>query len=75
VPDDYWGETVKAVIVLKEGAAASEQEIIAFCGQHLAGYKKPKSVEFFKELPKTPTGKILKRAIREKYWKGTGRMI
>jgi acyl-CoA synthetase (AMP-forming)/AMP-acid ligase II len=75
VPDDYWGEAVKAVLVLKEGATASGDEIIRFCGEHLAGYKKPKSVEFWKELPKNPTGKILKRAIREKYWKGTGRTI
>jgi hypothetical protein len=75
VPDDYWGEAVKGVIVLKEGITASEEEIIKFCGEHLAGYKKPKSIEFWKELPKNPTGKILKRAIREKYWKGTGRTI
>jgi long-chain acyl-CoA synthetase len=69
VPDDYWGEAVKAIIVLKEGATASEEEIIKFCGEHLAGYKKPKSVEFWKELPKSPQGKILKRAIRERYLK------
>ena len=75
VPDDYWGEAVKAVIVLKEGATAGEKEIIDFCGQHLAGYKKPKSVEFWKELPKNPTGKILKRVIRDQYWKGSGRTI
>jgi len=75
VPDDYWGEAVKAVVVLKESTTASEEEIIKFCGEHLTGYKKPKSVEFLKELPKNPTGKILKRAIREKYWKGTGRII
>ncbi len=75
VPDDYWGEAVKAVVVLKEGAVASEEEIIRFCGERLAGYKKPKSVEFWTELPKNPTGKILKRTIRERYWKGTGRTI
>ena len=75
VPHDYWGEAVKAVVVLKEGATASEEEIIQFCGEHLAGYKKPKSVEFWKELPKNPTGKILKRAIRDPYWKGSGRAM
>jgi acyl-CoA synthetase (AMP-forming)/AMP-acid ligase II len=75
VPDDYWGEAVKAVIVLKEGAGVGEKEIIEFCGEHLAGYKKPKSVEFWKELPKNPTGKILKRVIRDQYWKGSGRTI
>jgi long-chain acyl-CoA synthetase len=67
VSDDYWGEAVKAVIVLKEKTATSEEEIIKFCGEHLAGYKKPKSVEFWQELPKSPQGKILKRAIRERY--------
>jgi long-chain acyl-CoA synthetase len=75
VPHDYWGEAVKAVVVLKEGATAGEKEIIDFCGEHLAGYKKPKSVEFWKELPKNPTGKILKRVIRDQYWKGSGRTI
>jgi long-chain acyl-CoA synthetase len=75
VPHDHWGEAVKAVVVLKEGASAGEKEIIDFCGEHLAGYKKPKSVEFWKELPKNPTGKILKRVIRDQYWKGSGRTI
>jgi acyl-CoA synthetase (AMP-forming)/AMP-acid ligase II len=75
VPDDYWGEAVKAIIVLKEGTTASEEGVIKFCGEHLAGYKKPKSVEFWKELPKSPQGKILKRAIRERYLKNTGKMV
>ena len=65
VPHDYWGEAVKAIVVLKEGATVSEEDIIKFCGEHLAGYKKPKSVEFWKELPKSPQGKILKRSIRD----------
>jgi acyl-CoA synthetase (AMP-forming)/AMP-acid ligase II len=75
VPDEYWGEAIKAVIALKEGRMATEAEIIGFCGKHLAGYKKPKSVQFRPELPKSPQGKILKRAIKEKYWAGTGRKI
>jgi acyl-CoA synthetase (AMP-forming)/AMP-acid ligase II len=65
VPHDYWGEAVKAIIVLREGATVSEEDIIKFCGERLASYKKPKSVEFWKELPKSPQGKILKRSIRE----------
>ena len=65
VPDDHWGESVKAIVVLKESARATGEEIIQFCGEHLAGYKKPKSVEFWKELPKSPQGKILKREIRK----------
>ena len=69
VPDEHWGEVAKAIIVLKEGASASEEEIIKFCGEHLASYKKPKSVEFWKELPKSPQGKILKKVIREAFKK------
>jgi len=65
IPDEHWGEVPKAVIVLKQGASATGEEIIKFCGEHLAGYKKPKSVEFWKELPKSPQGKILKKEIRK----------
>jgi len=75
VPDDYWGESLKAVIVLKEGATASEEEIIQFCKERLAGYKKPRSVEFWSELPKSLQGKILKRVIREKHLGDTGKKI
>ena len=67
IPDEYWGESVKAVIVLKEGISATGEEIIRFCGERLAGFKKPKSVDFWKELPKSPQGKILKKTIREEY--------
>lgn len=69
IPDDKWGETVKAVVVLKEGKTASQEEIIEFCKQNLASYKKPTSVDFVTALPRTSTGKILKRALREQYWK------
>ena len=75
VPDDYWGESVKALVVLKPGKEATEEEIIALCKDHLASYKKPKSVEFRSELPKSPTGKLLKRTIREEYWKGLERSV
>jgi long-chain acyl-CoA synthetase len=67
IPDEYWGESAKAVVVLKEGMGASGEEIIRFCGERLAGFKKPKSVDFWKELPKSPQGKILKKTIREEY--------
>ncbi|RMF92667.1 MAG: long-chain-fatty-acid--CoA ligase [Candidatus Schekmanbacteria bacterium] len=70
VPDEKWGETVKAVVVLKEGKNVAEEEIIEFCKQHLASYKKPTSVDIVKELPRTSSGKILKRKVREKYWEG-----
>ncbi len=69
VPDEVWGEAVKAVVVLKPGATATAEEIIATAGEHLASYQKPKSVDFVDSLPKAPTGKILKRALRDPYWK------
>jgi len=69
VPDDEWGESVKAVLVLKEGEKATADEIIGYCRQHLAGYKVPRSVDFVNELPKTDTGKILKKIIKAPYWK------
>ncbi|MBU2499572.1 MAG: long-chain-fatty-acid--CoA ligase [Proteobacteria bacterium] len=75
VPDEHWGESVKALVVLKPGKTATEEDIIAFCKQDLASYKKPRSVEFREELPKNPTGKILKRLIRDEYWKGRERKI
>lgn len=75
VPDEHWGESVKALIVLRPGKKATEEEIIAFCKENLASYKKPRYVEFRPELLKGPTGKILKRVIRDEYWQGRGRRI
>jgi long-chain acyl-CoA synthetase len=70
VPDEKWGEAVKAVLVLKHGMKATEEEIIEYCKKNLAGYKKPRSVEFRDGLPMTGSGKIQKNGIREPYWKG-----
>jgi long-chain acyl-CoA synthetase len=67
VPDHTWVERVHAVIALKADAAATEKEMIAFCKEHIASYKAPKSVEFVDSLPKNPQGKILKKEIRAKY--------
>ncbi len=75
VPDDLWGESVKALVVMREGITISKADIINFCGNRLADYKKPQSIEFLKELPKSAHGKILRRALREKYWKGSGRTL
>jgi acyl-CoA synthetase (AMP-forming)/AMP-acid ligase II len=75
IPDDYWVEKVHAAITLKPGASATEKDIIEFCKQRLARYKAPKSVEFLEALPKTPSGKILKREMREKYWVGKERRV
>jgi long-chain acyl-CoA synthetase len=65
VPDEYRGETVKAFVSLKDGAEAKEAELIAFCRERMAAYKYPRSVEFVDELPKTATGKILRRELRD----------
>ncbi len=70
VPDPTWGEVPKAVVVLKPGARATEEELIAYCRERMAHFKAPKSVEFRESLPKSGTGKILKREIREAYWQG-----
>jgi long-chain acyl-CoA synthetase len=63
IPDEYRGETVKAFVVLKEGMSATEEEIIAFCGEHLAKYKVPTSIEFRAELPLSALGKVLRREL------------
>ena len=62
-------------VVLKEGAEATEEEIVALCKENLASYKKPKSVEFRKTLPRTTTGKIRKKDIRDEFWKGKDRKV
>ena len=75
VPDEEWGESVKAVVVLKPGMKASEQEIIQFCKEKLASFKKPKSVDFVPELPKTSIGKISKKDLKAPYWANQERAI
>ncbi len=75
VPDDLWGEAVKAMVVLRPGAHASEEEIIQFCKENLGSYKKPKSVEFIKEIPKTAYHKVDRKALKEPFWKGYDRRV
>jgi long-chain acyl-CoA synthetase len=75
VPDEKWGETVKAVIVLRPGASADPSELIEWCRQRLARYKCPKTVDFATELPRNASGKLLKRELREPYWVGRERHI
>jgi fatty-acyl-CoA synthase len=70
IPDERWGEVPKAIVVLKEGQQLSEQELIDYCRTQLPGFKVPKSIEFRDTLPKGGTGKILKKELREVYWKG-----
>jgi acyl-CoA synthetase (AMP-forming)/AMP-acid ligase II len=69
IPDDKWGEAVTAAVVLKQNETATEEEIISFCKQHQASFKAPKSIIFIDELPKTGSGKIYKKALRDPYWK------
>jgi acyl-CoA synthetase (AMP-forming)/AMP-acid ligase II len=69
VHDDEWGESVKAIVVPKRGETLTEDEVIEFCKDHLASYKKPKSVDFIDALPRNPAMKVLKTVLREKYGK------
>ena len=75
VPDERWGEAVKGCVVLVKDASATEDELIEFCRGRLAGYKRPQSIQFCEELPRNPSGKVLKRELREAYWKGRDRRV
>jgi long-chain acyl-CoA synthetase len=75
IPDEKWGETVKALVVPREGTSATEAEIIEHCKRHMASYKKPQSVEFLPALPKNAYGKVLKRELRDRYWAGRQRKV
>ena len=75
VPDDQWGETVKAVVVLREGVSATPEEIIDFCRGQLGGFELPRSVDLVTGLPRGAAGKVLKRELREPYWAGRGRRV
>ena len=75
VPDERWGEAVKAVIVASPGAELSAEDVIAYARTRLGGFKLPKSVDFVAALPRNPSGKLLKRELREPYWAGADRRI
>ena len=75
VPDDKWGEAVKAMVVLKPGAEPDAEAILSFARTRLAGFKVPKSVDFVAALPRGPSGKILRRILREPYWAGRERRV
>jgi acyl-CoA synthetase (AMP-forming)/AMP-acid ligase II len=82
VPDDRWGETVKAIVVAQPGRADDadsratlERELLAWSRERLAGYKCPTSVDWAEVLPRNPSGKILKRELREAYWAGRERQV
>jgi fatty-acyl-CoA synthase len=75
VPDEKWGETVKAIVVLKPGASADVESIITFCKDGLARYKAPTSVDFVDAIPRTATGKVQKFKLREPYWTSRDRQV
>jgi len=75
VPDAQWGEAVRAVVVLKPGAQLQADELIERCGRALAGFKKPRGVDFVSELPKNPNGKVVRRLVRDTYWQHSERRI
>jgi len=75
VPDEQWGETIKAIVVLRPGLAATAEEIMDFCKGKLGGFERPRSVDFVQALPRTPSGKVLKRELREPYWAGQSRRV
>ena len=74
-PDKRWGERVQAVVVLKPEKQATEEELIAYCKERLAGYKCPKAVAFWPQLPTTAVGKILRKDVKKKFWEGQERSI
>ena len=75
VPDERWGERVHAIVVLRQGTTATAEEIINFCRSNLGGYKLPRGVDFTESLPRNPSGKVLKRELREPYWAGQRRRV
>jgi long-chain acyl-CoA synthetase len=75
VPSERWGETVKAIVVLKPGQTAVAGDLIEHCSRSVAAFKRPTSVDFVEALPRNPTGKLLKAVLREKYWQGQKRNI
>lgn len=70
VPDEHWGEVPKALVILRENTSVSEEQIIDYCKNNLAKYKIPKSIEFVDDFPRNALGKVLKRLLKDKYWKG-----
>ena len=75
VPDERWGEGVKAMVVLRAGVVPDPAGIIAHCRPLIAGFKVPKSVDFIEALPRNPSGKVLRRELRAPYWEGRTRQV
>ena len=75
VPDEKWGETVMGFVILAEDSSINEDEIIAYSREKIAGFKCPKTIKFINEIPRNPTGKVLRKDLREPYWKGKQRNV
>ena len=75
IPDEKWGESVKGFVVLKDGAKLNEVDIISYTKTQIAGYKCPKSINFIDMLPRNPSGKVLRRELREPFWEGIERKV
>lgn len=75
VPDAKWGEAVKALVILRAGETPTPQQLIAFCREHIGGYKVPKSIDFVADFPRTPSGKIQKAILRAPHWQGATRAV
>jgi long-chain acyl-CoA synthetase len=75
VPDDTWGETVKAIVISRPGSNLSAEELIEWSQSRLAGFKRPRSVDFVEAIPRNPSGKILKKELRAPYWRGQERAV
>jgi long-chain acyl-CoA synthetase len=75
VPDPKWGESVKACVVKRRDSMLTAEALIEWCRDKLAGYKRPRSIDFLNELPRNASGKMLKRKLRESYWSGYERKV
>jgi acyl-CoA synthetase (AMP-forming)/AMP-acid ligase II len=75
VPHEKWGEEVKAVVVARPGTEPDEASILAYARERIGGFKVPKSVDFVEALPRTPSGKVMRRALRDPYWAGRDRGV
>jgi long-chain acyl-CoA synthetase len=75
VPDERWGEAVKAIVICRKDAAIDAETLTVFCRSRLAAYKIPKSIEFVESFPLVASGKVSKRELRARYWKGKSRDV
>jgi acyl-CoA synthetase (AMP-forming)/AMP-acid ligase II len=75
VPDETWGEAIKAVVELKPGRTVGGDELIRLCKERIGSVKAPKSVDFIDDLPRSPVGKVTRKEVRERYWSGRDRRV